>query len=349
VTTGLRNGARAVAVQPDGKIVIAGYSDWGDPWPADFMVARYRPDGSPDTGFGGSNTHVRTINFASGVDVGTALALAPDGKIVVAGWAWNGTSQVWGVARLNPDGSPDTSFRGNGKAFIDLGPGSSAHAVLVQPDGKILVGGKTSSDDFALARLLDDGGIVGMEITDMGGADNIAALALSADGMIYAGGYSWRGGQDDYALARYTPNGRLATCPAGQTCNHWPTGKRYVNIGGSDSAFALALRGDNQLLAAGCTDGHMSAAQVSTTDANATPLVFETSFAGHFNCAFSAQFTDIGNNRIIAAGPQYHGTNGNIALARFETMPVTNPVPTPTPMPPPTSNVYPVYLPIIVR
>ncbi len=347
LTSGLRNGARAALVQPDGKIVIAGYSDWGDPWPSDFMVARYSASGAPDIGFGGSNLHDRHINFASGYDVANAIALAPDGKIVVVGEAWNGSHTVWGVARLNKDGSPDLSFGQGGKAYVDFGDGSAAYAVVVQPDGKIVVGGMTSGRDFALARLLDNGlpdqgfGTGGGAIvTDMGGQDSIAALALGADGMLYAGGYSWRGGQDDYALAQYTPAGQLATCPAGEPCPHWPTGKRYVNIGASDSAYALALRDDGQLLAAGCTDYQLSAAQVSTTDAEAEPLVFTTSFAGSFSCAFSAAFTGAADHQIIAAGPQYFGANGNLALARFETTP-GGPLAEPDP--------FRLYLPFVTR
>jgi hypothetical protein len=126
-------------------------------------------------------------------------------------------------------------------------------------------------------------------------------------------------------------------------CWAWPTGQRFINIGGSDSAFALDLRADGQLLAAGCTDGHVSAAQVSTTDLSGVPLLFEASFAGHFNCAFGAQFTGPGNSRIITAGPAYHGGSGNLALASFETSVESAPVPRPTP------GLHRLYLPSLLQ
>jgi hypothetical protein len=119
-------------------------------------------------------------------------------------------------------------------------------------------------------------------------------------------------------------------------------------LGGSDSAYALVLRGDNQLVAAGCSDLHMAAAQVSTIDVNAPPLLFRTDFVGGSDCAYGVQFSDADKDKFILAGSQFYDSDKNIALARFETT-GNNPVPSPTPTPPPGSNVYPVYLPIIVR
>lgn len=351
--------ARALALQPDGKIVIAGSYQTATTNNFDFMVARFHPNGVPDNTFGGNGANYRLANFSSGasVDLGYALALAPDGKIVVAGAAWNGSRQVWGVARWNSTGAPDATFNGTagpGKAFLDFGPGSTAKAVLVQPDGKVLLGGKTSGDDFAVARLLESGAPDpgfgpnhdGSIITDMGGVDAVTALA--ANGWIYAGGYSWRGGADDFALAQYRPDGTLAECASGQTCNHWRQGKRYVSLGGSDSAYALVLREDNQLVVAGCSDWHFAAAQVNTTDVNAPALEFETDFVGDADCAFGVQFSNAGQTKFVLAGQQTYANDTNIALARFETT-ENNPLPSPTPTPPPGSNVYPVYLPIVVR
>jgi uncharacterized delta-60 repeat protein len=93
------NAARAIAVQPDGKIVIAGYSPWYGGWD-EFLVARYLANGAPDNSFGEGGSNYRLANFAANTsfDNGYALALAPDGKIIVAGTAWNGARQIWGVA-----------------------------------------------------------------------------------------------------------------------------------------------------------------------------------------------------------------------------------------------------------
>lgn len=115
-------GAFRIALQPDGKIVIAGYTDWGESWPADFMIARFHPDGSRDTGFGGVNSNVRYLNFASGADV----ALAPDGQL-------------------------DPTFGENGKVMNLSGNNANANALLVQPDGKAILGGYYNQD-FLLVR-----------------------------------------------------------------------------------------------------------------------------------------------------------------------------------------------------
>jgi uncharacterized delta-60 repeat protein len=321
------NAARAIAIQPDGKIVIAGYSTWYGGWD-EFMVARFQANGAPDTTFGENGNNYRLANFAgdASFDNGYALALAPDGKIVVAGTAWNGSSQVWGVARWNSNGTPDNSFAGDGKTFLNFGPGSAAYAIVVQPDNRIVLGGKTGANDFALARLLENGAPDanfgpsrdGSTITDMGGNDSIAALALASNGWIYAAGYSWRGGADDFVLAQYQPSGVMPQCQSGQTCNYWPQGKRSISIGGSDSAYAIALRGDNKLVAAGCSDWHTAAVQVSTTTID-QPIVFQTDFVGHFDCAFGVQFVGANKDKIVLAGQQAYDSDNHIALARFQT------------------------------
>jgi len=348
-------GARAIAVQPDGKIVMAGYSDIGSNFSAEFLVARWHGNGAPDNSFGLGG--FRPVGFpGNGDDYGTALALAPDGKIVVAGSVWDGTDNVWGVARLTTTGALDPSFGPNndGLFYLNLTGGpDTAHAVLVQPDGKIVIAGH-ANNDFAIVRLLENGsrdpdfGANGLTITDLGGNSGIHALALAPNGWIYAAGYRVQNGTD-MALAQYTPEGLLAVCPPGESCDywpdHWPEGKRFVNLGGSDSAYALVLREDNQLVAAGCSGSHFAAAQVSASDVNTPPLLFQTDFVGGSDCAYGIQFSNADKNKFILAGSQFYDSDKNIALARFETTAANTPPPTP----PPPSNGYPVYLPIVVR
>jgi uncharacterized delta-60 repeat protein len=135
--------ARAVLVQADRKIVVAGTADGSQK----MTVTRLRSNGSPDPTFDGDGT--ATIAVASVLVTGAALQ--PDGKIVVAG----SSAGRFAVARLNPDGSPDATFGTTGKATVDFGVATFAHAVARQPNGRIVVAGqRTVSDDFALARLL---------------------------------------------------------------------------------------------------------------------------------------------------------------------------------------------------
>jgi uncharacterized delta-60 repeat protein len=118
----------AVAVQPDGKVVVAG-SGGGD-----FVVARYRSDGTLDPGFGGDGW---TRTDFGGDDRAEAVTVAPDGKIVVAGGG--GPAPDFAVARYQPDGSPDRGFHG-GTVTTDLGGVDAATTVDIQ-GGKVLVGG----------------------------------------------------------------------------------------------------------------------------------------------------------------------------------------------------------------
>ena len=151
---------RAIAIQPDGKIVVAGFSDGlGGAGEADFLVVRYNTDGSRDTSFSGDGR----INFSfgpdlTGVDRGGAVALQADGKIVVAGMtdAGGGNVNNFAVARLLPNGELDDSFDGDGRVTIDFNFDDAASAVAVQPDGRIVVAGQSAADT-AVARLLTNG------------------------------------------------------------------------------------------------------------------------------------------------------------------------------------------------
>ena len=129
--------ARAVAIQSDGKTVVAG----GDAGSGSGMVVERFNGSSPDSSFGSSGV-VTLLGGSSGV--ANAVAVGPDGKIVVAGSevpaGGDGTSRV-AVARLNPNGSLDASFGGGGVVILDFSSFSVANGVAVQPDGKIVLVG----------------------------------------------------------------------------------------------------------------------------------------------------------------------------------------------------------------
>ncbi len=161
----------AVAVQADGKIVVAGSSGTA------FGLTRLNPDGSVDVSFGTAG--VVTTSFGrAGDDGARAVFVQPDGKIVAAGWSV-GTDQDFAVARYNPDGSLDTTFNPTrplpGTAVTAI-PGSSddeGNAVVVQPDGKIVAAGSAlvaSRRAFALVRYYADGQL------DDGSQDGAAPL-----------------------------------------------------------------------------------------------------------------------------------------------------------------------------
>ncbi len=148
-TTELPRGANAVAVQPDGKILVAG------PGGGNFGVARVKTDGFYDPTFGpGANGQV-SVDFG-GTDVANAMALQPDGKILVAGTDGDG----FAVARLLPNGTLDPSFGTGGRATVNFTGVDVARGMALQPDGKIVLVGETGpaggTTDYAVTRLLGD-------------------------------------------------------------------------------------------------------------------------------------------------------------------------------------------------
>lgn len=132
--------ASGVAIQPDGKIVVVGDYNRCCSADIDFRVARYNPDSSPDTTFGGGTGRV-TTDFNGYDDASENVVLQADGKIIVAGWTVLQSSGVsLAVARYNPDGSLDTTFGGgSGKAQTPVDFAAGWTDVAIQPDGKILV------------------------------------------------------------------------------------------------------------------------------------------------------------------------------------------------------------------
>jgi len=213
--------ANAVAVQADGRIVMAGSSS--DNLGTHISLMRRLRDGSVDTGFG-SGGHVLVPLDGTTDEQATALAIQPDGKILVAGSsARAATGRDFVLRRYLASGQPDTAFGQNGRVLVDFGgTDDQAWSLLVMPDGRIVLGGDsnrgpaTSGRDFALARLkadgsLDagfgDGGRVITAIRANSATDIVRALALQPVGdQTYLVAV---GGEGDFVAARYRADGGL--------------------------------------------------------------------------------------------------------------------------------------------
>ncbi len=143
------SGISDVALQPDGKIVATGWSEPGT------AIVRYNANGSIDTSFAQNGIFTTEANF----NVSSGIALQSNGKIVAFGSAGN-NSRAFAVARLNPNGTPDTSFGTNGRVITPINSNSGAADGAVQSDGKILAFGWTNSpnggSDIAIVRYLGD-------------------------------------------------------------------------------------------------------------------------------------------------------------------------------------------------
>lgn len=150
--------ANGVALQSDGKIVVAGWCEIGPysiPRNRAFCVVRYNSDGTLDTTF--DNEGFVTTDIGPSYDMGADLAIQFDGKIVVAGYSYNsdGTGRNFTVVRYNSDGSLDNTFSGDGIVTTDINTGSDkGYALAIQSDGKIIVAGSSYFNDESHLALL---------------------------------------------------------------------------------------------------------------------------------------------------------------------------------------------------
>lgn len=252
--------ANAIALQADGKIVAAGSTNNVDGANQDdFGLVRYNADGSLDNSFDLDGKVVTPISNFN--DIAYAIAIQPDGKIVAAGYA-NPVegSATFALARYNPNGSLDPSFDFNGIVITQIGEPSAAvaSAVAIQPDGKIVVGGRNIGVGFALARYNPDGSLDtsfdadGIVITPVGSGGDVKALVMQSDGKIVVAGYSTTNIQA-FALARYNPDGSLDTSFDGDGFVRTPIGVNSI-------AQAAAIQSNGKIVVAGrATFGTISA------------------------------------------------------------------------------------------
>lgn len=253
---------RGVAIQPDGKIVVAGTA-FSSVTAGDFAVARYNRNGSLDPGFG-TGGRLSVNFFAPGsIDIARCVALQPDGKILVGGLTVFITDS-FALLRLNANGTPDSSFGTNGTVRTGQTPFLwMINTIALQTDGKILAAGYRAQSapdhkDFAVARYNVDGsldmsfGTGGIVTTDFRGFDDVAnAVVVQTDGKILAVGYdsaTASGGPSfifDFALARYNTDGTLDS-------SFGTGGKATTDFFGSyDEARAIVIQPDHKLVVAG--------------------------------------------------------------------------------------------------
>ncbi len=213
--------AYAVAVQPDGKYVVAGYHFSGCLGLSDdFGLARFHADGTLDKSFD-ADGRVAPI-FGTSYDYGLDIAIQGDGKILIVGQTQNGSNVDFGVARLNPDGTLDSSFDNDGLVVHSLESGSdTGWSIALQVDGRILVAGRatpaTSSQGFGMARLLTDGALDtsfdadGKVFTTFAGTSSSSARRVLPlpDGKILVAGSAVSSTDNDFAIARYNWDGTL--------------------------------------------------------------------------------------------------------------------------------------------
>jgi uncharacterized delta-60 repeat protein len=237
-----------IAIQPDGKIIIQGSSS------GYFNTLRYLPNGTLDASFGGQGY---VITQFSGVASGSSVVLQPDGKIIAAGSDFDKLLLV----RYMPDGSLDETFGDNGTVRSDLTNYSdNANDMVLQPDGKIIVGGYITSiikGSALLVRYNTNGsldssfGNNGFTIHTVGYASDAKSIQLQSDGkIITAGGYNESlKSSGHFTVSRFTKNGTIDS-------SFGDNGNTVTVMESSDNAYGLILQNDNKIVLAGsASDG----------------------------------------------------------------------------------------------
>ena len=319
---------RCVAIQSDGKIVVAGSSFTGSDY--DFALARYHADGTLDTTFGG--TGLVTTGIGGSHDFANAIAIQTDGRIVAVGQTLDGSDYDFAAVRYNTDGTLDTTFGGTGKVTTDFGTTQDiAAGVAIQGDGRIVLAGNAHTavaGDVALVRYLADGSLdttfagTGKVTTDLGARDAASSVAVQGDGRIVVAGSTSTSTGSRIAVVRYAAGGTLDTSFGGTgkvTADVFAgrafegggkvavlaTGKilvaAFVSDGGAGNDFGLV-----RYAADGSLDASFGSAGGVSTDLGSGSEDYPGSMAVQ------------SDGRIVLAGVSRIGGDSFFALARYE-------------------------------
>jgi uncharacterized delta-60 repeat protein len=249
--------ANAIAIQPDGKIVVAVESSNAENTSAwDFYVLRFDSTGSLDSTFGTGGVVRFAFSAEADHEWPASIAIQGDGKILVAGRA--DANYNVGVARLNSDGSFDSAFGAAGKLTFTLVARQSAipNSIIAQSDGRIAIGLNANNAAFGFVRLNTDGTFDTTfngtgKLVPSGAKGNSSTVALidmtiQPDGKYLASGMlpgSKGGGQ--FGLMRVNANGTLDT-------TFGSGGKVVTNLGGTWSAARnVGVLADGKIIASG--------------------------------------------------------------------------------------------------
>ena len=317
--------ARAVAIQPDGKIVVAGTADVGGQ--TDFAVVRYNGDGSLDTTFDGDGR--ATTDISASNDYGYSVAIQSDGAIVVAGQVYDGSDCDFAVVRYESDGSLDTTFDRDGKVTTDIaGTGDYARSVAIQSDGKIVAAGRADigfNQHFAVVRYNNDGSLDGTFDGDGKVTTGIAgyqaagfSVAIQPNDKIVVAGCVYSGVHQDFAVVRYNSDGSLDSAFDGD-------GKVTTDIAGfNDYGYSVAIQWDGKIVVAGTANvgSDYDYAVVRYHSDGSLDITFDgdgkvtTDIAGSTDFGYSVAVQV--DCRIVVAGAADAGSNFDVAVLRYD-------------------------------
>jgi uncharacterized delta-60 repeat protein len=319
VTTifGSYDAGNSVALQSDGKIILAGAS-WGGS--QDFALVRYNTDGTLDTTFSGDG--IVTSDFGANGGGVNSIVLQVDGKILVAGSSYDGNPKI-ALARYNTDGTLDTTFSDDGVIVVEGFPGS-ADCVILQADGKILVSGSNigTGGGGVLIRYNTNGTLdttfgdpeplhpmihTGMVISAFMGIGSTITTTVLSDGKILMAGSS----SGDFALARYNTDGSLDTSFGDGDGNVTTDFGDNIDVTGK----SVVVQSDGKIIVAGYGGNDFALARYNSDGTLDTTFSDDGKTTTDFNSSFD--YADSialqSDGKIIVAG---YGGN-DFALARY--------------------------------
>jgi uncharacterized delta-60 repeat protein len=247
------------------------------------------------------------------------LAQQPDGKIVAAGASNNGVNDDFAVARYHLDGSLDTTFNGTGKVTTSLTAGTdTGYGVALQTNGKIVMVGRSNTNNFGVVRYNTDGSLdtnfntTGIVSTPFTGTSPANAVSIQADSKIVAVGFA-SPGPFVFAIARYNTDGSLDTTFNG-------TGKITTSpTGVNDFAYAVTLQPDGKIIAAGSCSSDFCIARYNTDgslDTNFNTSGYVTTPVGS-SADYIYSVAVQPDGKIVAAGTANNGVNDDFAVVRY--------------------------------
>lgn len=254
---GSQNQANGVAIQSDGKVIIAGTATLENI--PQFLVARYSSLGVLDSSFG-TNGCVTTIIGDNAVAYGVSLD-SSENIVVVGSSVLNGVSSI-ALTRYLPNGVLDNTFGNNGVVLTGLDSGCSGYAVVIEPDGKIVVTGSVLKNNdvwIPLIRYNSDGtldasfGTDGVTIVSLEDCAIGYSLVRQSDGKFVIGGFA----EGNIFVVRCNNDGSLDT-------EFNTTGGSEILVGLSSFARGVALQSDQKIVVAGYTNGQCLLARLNT-------------------------------------------------------------------------------------
>jgi uncharacterized delta-60 repeat protein len=309
-----------IAVDSAGRLVAAGYTSAGysSGNGLDFVVARYLPSGALDPSFGSGGIVTTAMGSEAADDLVQAVLIQPDGRIVAAGYSHNGAEEGFAIARYNTDGTLDTLFGGTGKIITNLGAYMEAHALALQPDGKLLVAGQitraATGTDVCLVRYYANGardlafGGTGLVAPAVAGHQRAVDVALTSNGRILVA--ETEAANSAFVLVRFHPDGTpdWSLGPFGVVSTSFGAG--YTAVHG------LAVQSDGKIVLAGMANGDLALARYLST--GYLDVAFDGD--GKLTLELSPTSTTIAdvrvqqNGKIVVAG----GASYDAALIRFD-------------------------------